>query len=114
MKVSFFKRSKHVISQLAPEQNLIKYVSLLLNPYGEFMLTNNTSNSAINLALMIFFGSSIGVGKDSGARTVLVFNLLVKCVGLINPELGTGGTVALHGGSSIEEALLEQLPSLFW
>merc|ERR1719323_630426 len=37
---------------------------------------------------MIFLGSSIGVGKDSGALTVFVFSLLVKCVGRIIPELG--------------------------
>ena len=71
----------------------------------------------MNLALIIFFGSSIGVGNDSGARTVLVFNLLVKCVGRINPELlGIGGAAAMHDDdaaavgsrpSSTEEALLE-------
>lgn len=48
----------------------------------------STSSSPMNLALMIFFGSSIGVGNDSGALlTVLVFNLVVKCVGLIKLEL---------------------------
>lgn len=48
----------------------------------------STSNSPMNFALMIFFGSSIGVGNDSGALlTVLVFNLVVKCVGLIKLEL---------------------------
>ena len=72
----------------------------------------------MNLALMIFFGSSIGVGNDSGARTVLVFNLLVKCVGRINPELlGMGGAAAaaevhddaVGSRSSTEEALLDPL-----
>ena len=42
----------------------------------------------MNLALIIFFGSSIGVGNDSGALlTVFVFSLVVKCVGLIKLEL---------------------------
>ena len=31
-----------------------------------------------HLALMIFFGSSIGVGNDSGAGTVRVFNFSLK------------------------------------
>ena len=69
----------------------------------------------MNLAFMIFLGSSIGVGKDSGALTVFVFNLLVKCVGRIIPELGTGGAEEVLGiadVSSMEEARLEQL-SLF-
>ena len=68
----------------------------------------------MNLALMIFLGSSIGVGKDSGALTVFVFSLLVKCVGRIIPELGTGGAevLGITDVSSMEEARLEQL-SLF-
>ena len=50
----------------------------------------------MNFALMIFFGSSIGVGNDSGALlTVLVFNLVVKCVGLIKLEL-TGAVAAVE------------------
>ena len=97
------------------------YVSTSKYVYNyEFIFKNVaiTSRSPMNLALIIFFGSSIGVGNDSGARTVLVFNLLVKCVGRINPELlGMGGAAAvLHdtvgSRSSTEEALLEPLVSL--
>ena len=58
----------------------------------------------MNFALMIFFGSSIGVGKDSGALlTVLVFNLVVKCVGLIKLELpGAVAAVTTEDGFDVE------------
>ena len=58
----------------------------------------------MNLALMIFFGSSMGVGNDSGALlTVLVFNLVVKCVGLIKLELpGALGAVGTEDVDDVE------------
>ena len=50
----------------------------------------------------------MGVGKESGARlTVLVFSLVVKCVGRIKFEPGGGSAVGGEDDwSSIEEALL--------
>ena len=56
----------------------------------------------MNLALMIFFGSSMGVGNDSGALLiVLVFSLVVKCVGLIKLELP--GAVAAAATEDVDD-----------
>jgi hypothetical protein len=78
--INLFHSAQHLNGLVNP--NLISITRVTLKPFVyqdlNVELLNKKKLAKYNLAFMIFLGSSMGVGNDSGAGTVLVLSFSLK------------------------------------